>query len=55
MAKIAALRTLIINFAKARDTYVTCRKVGYSRKFSEEHEEEILLHQVAKTPLMIWG
>ena len=24
------------------------RKAGYSRKFREEHEEEILLHQAAK-------
>ena len=24
------------------------RKAGYSKKFREEHEEEILLHQAAK-------
>ena len=34
--------------AKARDTYVAYRKAGYSKKFREEHEEEILLHQAAK-------
>ena len=38
----------IINYAKTRDTYVAYRKAGYSKKFREEHEEEILLHQAAK-------
>ena len=28
--------------------YVAYRKAGYSKKFSEEHEQEILLHQAAK-------
>ena len=48
MAEIAVLRTHIINYAKTRDTYVAYRKAGYSRKFREEHEAEILLHQAAK-------
>ena len=48
MAEIAVLRTHIINYAKTRETYVAYRKAGYSRKFREEHEEEILLHQAAK-------
>ena len=48
MAEIAVLRTHIINYAKTRDTYVAYRKAGYSKKFQEEHEEEILLHQAAK-------
>ena len=48
MAEIAVLRTHIINYAKTRDTYVAYRKAGYSKKFREEHEEEILLHQAAK-------
>ena len=48
MAEIAVLRTHIVNYAKTRDTYVAYRKAGYSRKFREEHEEEILLHQAAK-------
>ena len=38
----------IINYAKTRETYVAYRKAGYSRKFREEHEQEILLHQAAK-------
>ena len=48
MAEIAVLRTHIINYVKTRDTYVAYRKGGYSKKFREEHEEEILLHQAAK-------
>ena len=48
MAEIAVLRTHIINYAKTRDTYVAYRKAGYSKKFREEHEEKILLHQAAK-------
>ena len=48
MAEIAVLRTHIVNYAKIRETYVAYRKAGYSRKFREEHEEEILLHQAAK-------
>ena len=48
MAEIAVLRTHIINYAKTRDTYVAYRKAGYSKKFREAHEEEILLHQAAK-------
>ena len=48
MAEISVLRTHIINYAKTRDTYVAYRKAGYSKKFRQEHEEEILLHQAAK-------
>ena len=48
MAEIAVLRTHIINYAKTRETYVAYRKAGYSRKFREEHEQEILLHQATK-------
>ena len=48
MAEIAVLRTHIVNYAKTREGYVAYRKAGYSKKFREEHEEEILLHQAAK-------
>ena len=48
MAEIAILRTHIINYAKTRDTYVAYRKAGYSKKFREEHEQEMLLHQAEK-------
>ena len=55
MAEIAVLRTHIINYAKTRDTYEAYRKAGYSKRFLQEHEEEILLHQRPKMPLTIWG
>ena len=48
MAEIAVLRTHIVNYAKTRETYVAYRKAGYSKKFREEHEADILLHQAAK-------
>ena len=48
MAEIAVLRTHIVNYAKTREVYVAYRKAGYSRKFRDEHEAEILLHQAAK-------
>ena len=48
MAEITVLRTHIVNYAKTREVYVAYRKAGYSKKFREEHEEEILLHQAAK-------
>lgn len=48
MAEIAVLRTHIVNYAKTREVYVAYRKAGYSKKFREEHEAEILLHQAAK-------
>ena len=48
MAEIAVLKTHIINYSKTRDTYVACRKAGYSKKFKAEHEGEIILHQAAK-------
>ena len=48
MAEIAVLRTHIVNYAKTRETYVAYWKAGYSKKFREEHEADILLHQAAK-------
>lgn len=48
IAEIAVLQTHIINYAKTREIYVAYRKAGYSKKFREEHEGEILLHKAAK-------
>ena len=48
MAEIAVLRTHIVNYAKTREIYVAYRKAGYPKKFRDEHEQEILLHQAAK-------
>lgn len=47
-AEISALRTHIINYSKTRSVYESYRKAGYSRKFLEEHREEITLHKAAK-------
>ncbi len=46
--EIATLKTHIINYSKTRDTYTDYRKSGYSKKFYEEHREEITLHKAAK-------
>lgn len=48
MAEIASLQTHIINYLKTREAYASYRKAGYAKKFRQEHEEEILLHQAAK-------
>ncbi len=38
----------IINYAKTRDVYAEYRKIGYNKRFLENHREEILLHKAAK-------
>ncbi len=48
LVEIAALKTHIANYSKARDTYVAYRKSGYSKKFFESHREELTLHKAAK-------
>ena len=48
LTETAALKKHIINYARTRDTYTAYRKAGYSRKFQEEHQEEIILHKAAK-------
>ena len=48
MAEIAVLRAHIINYAKTHDVYSAYRKSGYSKKFLEEHREQIALHRAAK-------
>lgn len=48
MAEIQVLRTHIINYSKTRNVYIEYRKAGYSKKFFEEHREEIQLHKAAK-------
>jgi len=44
----AALQKHIVNCSKTRATYVEYRKAGYSKRFRETHEADILLHQAAK-------
>lgn len=48
MAEIQVLRTHIINYSKTRNVYIEYRKAVYSKKFFEEHREEIQLHKAAK-------
>ena len=48
MAEIAVLRTHIVNYARTRPVYDAYRKAGYSKKFLEEHREQITLHKAAK-------
>lgn len=48
MVEIGALQTHINNYSKTRKTYEAYRKSGYSKKFFEEHRDELMLHKVAK-------
>jgi hypothetical protein len=42
------LQKHIVTYAKTRAVYVEYKKRGYSKKFRETHETDILLHQTAK-------
>ena len=48
LAEIAVLKAHIINYAKTRSVYDAYRKAGYSKKFLEQHREQITLHKAAK-------
>lgn len=48
IAEINVLKTHIVNYAKTRDVYVGYRKSGYSKKYLEEHEADIIIHRAAK-------
>ena len=48
LAKIAVLKTHIINYAKTRSVYDAYRKTGYRKRFLETHRTEITLHKAAK-------
>jgi len=48
LAEIAALKKHIINYSKTRSVYEDYRKAGYSKKFLEEHREDITIHKAAK-------
>jgi len=48
MKDISELEKHIFIYSKTRDVYISYRKSGYSRKFYEEHEQEILQHKAAK-------
>ena len=46
--EIATLKKHIINYSKTKDIYAEYRKHGYSKKYFEEHREEITLCKAAK-------
>lgn len=48
MVEIGTLITHINNYSRTRKVYEAYRKSGYSRKFFEEHREEIQIHEAAK-------
>ena len=48
IAEIEVLRKHINNYSHTRDVYAEYRKAGYSKKFYEEHREEIQICKAAK-------
>ena len=48
MNEIAVLQKHITNYLKTKDVYASYRKSGYSKKYYEEHEDEIKLCKASK-------
>ncbi len=48
IAEANVLKKHIVNYSKTRDVYVAYRKSGYSKKFLDEHEPDIVIHRAAK-------
>lgn len=48
LAEISELKKQIINYLKTKEVYAMYRKSGYSKRFLEDHKEEIMLHKAAK-------
>jgi len=48
MDEISELKSHIINYAQTIDVYKEYRKSGYSKKFYQEHEAEIIKNKVAR-------
>ncbi len=48
LKEIGNLKKAIADYSKTRGTYEAYRKAGYSKKFFEEHREEITIHKAAK-------
>ena len=48
MEEVSILRTHILNYMKTKATFDAYKKSGYSKKFLEEHEGEIVLHRASK-------
>lgn len=51
LAEIQILKKHIFDYFKTKDVYADYRKCGYSKKFLEEHKQEILLHKASKNAL----
>lgn len=48
LKEIGSLKKAIVDYSKTRSVYEDYRKAGYSKKYFEEHREEITIHQAAK-------
>ena len=48
MVEVQALQQYIKNYRNTRQIYIEYRKSGYSKKFFEEHRQEITIHKAAK-------
>ena len=48
MAEVSKLHNTIIDYARTKKTFSEYKQRGYSKKFYEAHEKEILLHREAK-------
>ena len=48
MVEVQALQQHIKNYRNTRQIYIEYRKSGYSKKFFEEHRQEITIHKAAK-------
>ena len=48
MVEVQALQQHIKNYRNTRQIYIESRKSGYSKKFFEEHRQEITIHKASK-------
>lgn len=48
LVEINVLKNHIVSYSKTKDVYVAYRKSGYSKKFLDEHEPDIVIHRAAK-------
>lgn len=46
--ELTELREQVINYLNTRETFAKYKASGYSKKFLDEHESEIILHRAAK-------
>ncbi|MDC7278036.1 relaxase/mobilization nuclease domain-containing protein [Butyrivibrio fibrisolvens] len=48
LQKIKKLQKTIVDYAKTREVFVAYKKSGYSKKFWEEHEADLLIYKAAE-------